>query len=217
MNIVFDTNGGRPTTWLPLCHKWFTITEPLQFTGNDLNSALLRDPVLKLDIAAEKSAPNHFGIYHDTWYVPAKNGGYTKKSSMLLSVWSREQGMRQEFPSGKSILMQRLAPVCNLNPISIKELQYMVHVTCPPKYCLGCSHVTRKSINYMGSIVSFSTIVVAISASDDWDARDGSRHRIGNVQLRRVQHIPSSILQIIFVDYFLVMSFPIPLYSISSC
>jgi hypothetical protein len=49
-----------------LCHKWFTIPEPLQFNGNDLNSALLRDPSLKLDIKAEKSAPNQFGIYHDT-------------------------------------------------------------------------------------------------------------------------------------------------------
>ena len=50
-----------------LCHKWFTIPEPLQFNGNDLNSALLRDPSLKLDIKAEKSAPNQFGIYHDVY------------------------------------------------------------------------------------------------------------------------------------------------------
>jgi hypothetical protein len=50
-----------------LCHKWFTIPEPLQFNGNDLNNALLRDPSLKLDIKAEKSAPNQFGIYHDTY------------------------------------------------------------------------------------------------------------------------------------------------------
>ena len=50
-----------------LCHKWFTIPEPLQFNGNDLNNALLKDPALKLDIRADKSAPNHFGIYHDTY------------------------------------------------------------------------------------------------------------------------------------------------------
>ena len=43
------------------------IPEPLQFDGNDLNNALLRDPALKLDIVAEKSAPNQFGIYHDTY------------------------------------------------------------------------------------------------------------------------------------------------------
>ena len=57
----------RPADHLAaLCNKWFTIPEPLQFTGNDLNSALLRDPVLKLDIRAEKLTPNQFGIYHDT-------------------------------------------------------------------------------------------------------------------------------------------------------
>jgi hypothetical protein len=50
-----------------LCHKWFTIPEPLQFNGNDLNNALLKDPTLKLDIKAEKLAPNQFGIYHDTY------------------------------------------------------------------------------------------------------------------------------------------------------
>jgi hypothetical protein len=50
-----------------LCHKWFTIPEPLQFNGNDLNNALQKDPALKLDIKAEKSAPNQFGIYHDTY------------------------------------------------------------------------------------------------------------------------------------------------------
>ena len=43
------------------------IPEPLQFNGNDLNNALLKDPALKLDIVAEKSAPNQFGIYHDTY------------------------------------------------------------------------------------------------------------------------------------------------------
>ena len=50
-----------------LYHKWFTIPEPLQFNGNDLNNALLKDPALKLDIWADKSAPNHFSIYHDTY------------------------------------------------------------------------------------------------------------------------------------------------------
>jgi hypothetical protein len=55
-----------------LCHKWFTIPEPLQFNGSDLNNALLKDPALKLDIKAEKSAPNQFGIYHDR-YRPRRN------------------------------------------------------------------------------------------------------------------------------------------------
>ena len=50
-----------------LCHKWFTIPEPLQFNGDDLNNALLKDPALKLDMKAEKLAPNQFGIYHDTY------------------------------------------------------------------------------------------------------------------------------------------------------
>jgi hypothetical protein len=50
-----------------LCHVWFTIPEPLKFDGNDLNKALLRDPAFKLDIQVDKSAPNHFGIYHDTY------------------------------------------------------------------------------------------------------------------------------------------------------
>ena len=43
------------------------IPEPLQFDGNDLNNALWKDPALKLDILAEKSAPIQFGIYHDTY------------------------------------------------------------------------------------------------------------------------------------------------------
>jgi hypothetical protein len=55
-----------------LCHKWFTIPEPLQFNGSDLNNALLKDPALKLDIKAEKSATNQFGIYHDR-YQPWRN------------------------------------------------------------------------------------------------------------------------------------------------
>jgi hypothetical protein len=50
-----------------LCHKWFPIPEPLHFTGNDVNTALLRDSILKLDIAVEKSSPNEFGIYHDAY------------------------------------------------------------------------------------------------------------------------------------------------------
>jgi hypothetical protein len=51
-----------------LCHKWFTIPEPLKFDGNDLNNALLKDPAIKLDVKAENSAPNQFGIYHDTYW-----------------------------------------------------------------------------------------------------------------------------------------------------
>jgi len=47
---------------------WFTIPEALQFDGNDLNSALRSDPALKLDIEAEKLAPHHYGIYHDTYW-----------------------------------------------------------------------------------------------------------------------------------------------------
>jgi hypothetical protein len=50
-----------------LCHKWFTIPEPLQFNGNDINNALRKDPALQLDIKAEKLAPNQFGIYHDVY------------------------------------------------------------------------------------------------------------------------------------------------------
>ena len=62
-----------------LCHKWFTIPQPLQFDGNDLNNALLKDPGLKLDIKAEKSAPNQFGIYHDT-FRPKRNDGNRQPS-----------------------------------------------------------------------------------------------------------------------------------------
>ena len=29
---------------------------------------MLKDPAMKLDIKAEKSAPNQFGIYHDTYW-----------------------------------------------------------------------------------------------------------------------------------------------------
>ena len=43
------------------------MPEPLQFNGNDLNNALQKDPALKIDILAEKLAPNQFGIYHDTY------------------------------------------------------------------------------------------------------------------------------------------------------
>jgi hypothetical protein len=56
-----------------LCHKWLTIPEPLQFNGNDVNNVLQKDPALKLDILAEKSAPNQFGIYNDT-YRPTRRG-----------------------------------------------------------------------------------------------------------------------------------------------
>jgi hypothetical protein len=56
-----------------LCHKWFTIPEPLQFDGNDLNSALLKDTALKLDIDVEKSAPNQFGIYHNMYRPSVAN------------------------------------------------------------------------------------------------------------------------------------------------
>ena len=50
-----------------LCHKWFTIPEPLQFNGNDIDDALRNGPALQLDIKAEKSIPNQFGIYHDIY------------------------------------------------------------------------------------------------------------------------------------------------------
>jgi hypothetical protein len=62
-----------------LCHKWFTIPEPLQFNGNDLNNALQKDPALKLDIKAEKSAPNQFGIYHDT-FRPRRDDGNRQRT-----------------------------------------------------------------------------------------------------------------------------------------
>ena len=82
-----------------LCHKWFTIPKPLQLNGNDLNNALLKDPALKLDIKAEKSAPNQFGIYHDK-YRPDN----VKKSSLLLFVQSRWQWMCHWSPSGKEMV-----------------------------------------------------------------------------------------------------------------
>jgi len=50
-----------------LCHAWYSIPEPLHFDGNDLKNALQKDPALTLDIKAEKSAPNQFGIYYDTY------------------------------------------------------------------------------------------------------------------------------------------------------
>jgi hypothetical protein len=50
-----------------LYHKWLTIPEPLQFNADDLNNALLKDPALKLDMKAEKTASNQSGIYHDTY------------------------------------------------------------------------------------------------------------------------------------------------------
>jgi hypothetical protein len=50
-----------------LCHKWFSIPKLLQFDGNDINGALLKDPAMKLDIQADKSLSNHFGIYNDTY------------------------------------------------------------------------------------------------------------------------------------------------------
>jgi hypothetical protein len=44
------------------------IPEPLLFNENDLsNNDLQQDPAFKLDIEAEKLAPNWFGIYHDTY------------------------------------------------------------------------------------------------------------------------------------------------------
>jgi hypothetical protein len=64
----------RPADHLAtLCHIWFTIPEPLQFNGNDLNNALLKDPALKLDIQVDKSAPNQFGIYHNTYWPSDAN------------------------------------------------------------------------------------------------------------------------------------------------
>jgi hypothetical protein len=59
----------RPAEHLATLYSiWFTIPEPLKFNGkNDLNNALLRDPALKLVFSAEKSAPNHLGIYHDKY------------------------------------------------------------------------------------------------------------------------------------------------------
>jgi len=57
-----------------LCHKWFVIPELLRFDGNDLSNVLRKDPALKLDIKAEKSSPNQFGIYHDI-YRPRREDG----------------------------------------------------------------------------------------------------------------------------------------------
>ena len=62
-----------------LCHKWFTIPEPLQFNGNDLSNALQKDFALQLDIKAEKSAPNQFGIYHNT-FQPRRDDGSRQRT-----------------------------------------------------------------------------------------------------------------------------------------
>jgi hypothetical protein len=82
-----------------LCHEWFTIPEPLQFNANDLNNALLKDPALKLDMQAEKSAPNQFGIYYDTYrpkdtkqrnhcyYLCDPNGNDHVQSPSLGKAW----------------------------------------------------------------------------------------------------------------------------------
>ncbi|KAI2496096.1 hypothetical protein MHU86_18422 [Fragilaria crotonensis] len=83
-----------------LCHEWFTIPEPLQFNTNDLNNALLKDPALKLDMQAEKSAPNQFGINYDTYcpkdttkrrnhcyYLCDPNGNDHVQSPSLGKAW----------------------------------------------------------------------------------------------------------------------------------
>ena len=49
------------------------IPEPLQFNGNDFNCDLLKGSALKLDIDAEKSASNQFGIYHDEYRPKAQD------------------------------------------------------------------------------------------------------------------------------------------------
>jgi hypothetical protein len=67
-----------------LCHKWFTIPDPLEFDRNDLNNALLKDPALKLDMKAEKSSPNQFGIYHDI-FRPRRDDA-NRESPLLLST-----------------------------------------------------------------------------------------------------------------------------------
>jgi hypothetical protein len=52
------------------------IPEPLQFNRNSLNNALQKDPALKLDILAEKLAPNQFGItYHDPYWPTRRGNG----------------------------------------------------------------------------------------------------------------------------------------------
>ena len=51
----------------------------LQVNGNDLNNALKKDPALKLDIKAEKSASNQFGIYHDM-FLPRRDDANRQKT-----------------------------------------------------------------------------------------------------------------------------------------
>jgi hypothetical protein len=51
-----------------LWHARYSVPEPLQFNGNDLKNALQKDPALTFDIKAEKSAPNQFETYHDTYW-----------------------------------------------------------------------------------------------------------------------------------------------------
>jgi hypothetical protein len=59
------------------------IPEPLEFDGNDLNNFLQKDPALKLDILEEKSAPNQFGIYLDTYW---QKKAWQRKAALLLFV-----------------------------------------------------------------------------------------------------------------------------------
>jgi hypothetical protein len=58
------------------------IPEPLQFDGNDLNNALRKDPALKLDIDAEKSARYQLGIYA----IHTAQEGWQRKAALLLFV-----------------------------------------------------------------------------------------------------------------------------------
>ena len=62
--FLTPASGGLLITLLHVTSGLQT-PEPLQFNGNDLNNALLKDPALKLDIVADKSAaPNQLGIFH---------------------------------------------------------------------------------------------------------------------------------------------------------
>jgi hypothetical protein len=72
-NINLDVEGDvRPMTFLSvccvICHP--DVLKPLYSPGcieASPDGRWTSSPILKLDIRAEKSAPNQFGIYYDTY------------------------------------------------------------------------------------------------------------------------------------------------------
>jgi hypothetical protein len=66
------------------------IQKPLHFNGNDISRYLLKVPATKLDIQAEKSCTNEFGIYHDMYWLP-------RVQQTLLLGRGREKG-QERYP-----------------------------------------------------------------------------------------------------------------------